>query len=121
MMSRSRVRAVEWRRDPNPWMAWLVLILLALGAVIAVSVGFPIEARSQAEGAQAPSKQKPRAGDVQTQPPAAGVAKAAPGVLKPTTNPDPGISLPTPNPKEFPTVVIKPPGTAGNPSTVVPR
>jgi hypothetical protein len=38
----------------------------------------------------------------------------APGVLTPKVNPDPGITLPTPNPKEFPMPVIRPaPGKGG--------
>jgi hypothetical protein len=61
-------------------------------------------------------------GDLQTQPPAAGVAKSTePGVLKPKTNPDPGMVVATPNPREFPTPVIPPPGTKESNPKVVPK
>ena len=49
--------------------------------------------------------------DIQTQPPAAGVTKSTDGVLKPKTNPDPGMVVATPNVREFPTPIIPPPGT----------
>lgn len=121
MKSRARAIALARRRHRLPWPPWLLLVMLALAlATVGAAQGAPA-AQSQPEGAQAEATPKSAQGPIQQQPPAAGIAKAAPGVLKPQTNPDPGISLPTPNPKEFPTPVIKPPGTAGNPSPVIPK
>lgn len=119
MSFRARARAIARRRDPKAWPPWLLLMVLTLAAAMFGLAQFSGAARSQTQSAQ--TKEAPGHGDVQTQPPAAGVTKVTPGVLKPKTNPDPEMALPTPNPKEFPTPVIKPPGTAGNQSPVVPR
>ena len=59
--------------------------------------------------------------DIQTQPPAAGVTKSTDGVLKPKTNPDPGMTVATPNVREFPTPIIRPPGTKNENPKVVPK
>jgi hypothetical protein len=59
--------------------------------------------------------------DIQTQPPAAGVTKGTDGVLKPKKDPDPGMVVATPNPREFPTPVIPPPGTKNENQKVVPK
>lgn len=119
MKSRARARVLARRRRRSPWPPWLLLLALAGGAAMFGVAQLAPAAPSESAGAADQPNQG--TGDIQTQPPAAGVAKAAPGLLKPKANPDPAMTLPTPNPKEFPTPVIKPPGTAGNPSAVVPR
>ena len=81
--------------------------LFAAAATLGSAIGAPSVALAKA--------------DVQTQPPAAGVTKSTDGVLKPKTNPDPGMVVATPNPREFPTPVIPPPGTKNSNPQVVPK
>ena len=120
MRSRARAIALARRRRQFPWLPLVMALLLAL-ALWCQAQAAPA-AQSQPEGGLTQSgPMQGGKGDVQTQPPAAGVTKAAPGVLKPKTNPDPGMTLATPNPKEFPTPVIKPPGTNGSSAQVVPK
>ncbi len=62
----------------------------------------------------------PVVAQAQTEPPA--VKPAAPGILVPQTDPDPGIAAKPPSPPQaFPMPVIRPPGAAGNPSPVQPK
>ena len=62
----------------------------------------------------------PLAAQAQTDAPT--VKPAAPGVLVPQTDPDPGIAAKPPSPSSaLPMPVIPPPGAAGNPSTVQPK
>ena len=121
MKPRARAIAVRRRSDRLPWLAWLLLLSLALavgllgGARAAQTTPPSVTADRQAEGT-------PDQGRGTIKPPPPDIAKGStPGVLKPKTNPDPGMTVATPNPKEFPTPVIPPPGTPGNNPQVVPK
>lgn len=122
MKSPARVIALTRRRRQLPWVPWLVALLLALAIWCLTEAQAAPAGQSQPEGGltQSGPVQEGR-GDLQAQPPAAGVTKAAPGVLKPKTDPDPGMTVATPNPKAFPTPIIPPPGTKGNAPQVVPK
>ncbi len=108
MKYRARARAITRRREPQPWLPWLLLLLLSLGVALFGAIQ-AAPANPQVEGG--PTKPKI---PLQKQPPAAGVIKAAPGVLKPKTNSDPGMLLATPNPKKFPMPVLRPNEAHGN-------
>jgi hypothetical protein len=84
---------------------------LALAAVLALVAG-----SASAQDNQAPAN--PKQGNTQLVPSTGGVHS---GVIRPQVNPDPGVTLPTPSPSKFPTPVIKPPGTRGNPAPVEPK
>jgi hypothetical protein len=118
---RSRARAIALARLGQvawlPLFAALLLALACLSAAEAAPAG-----QSQPEGGLTQSgPMQGGQGELQTRPPAAGVSKAAPGVLKPKTNPDPGMMVATPNPKAFPTPIIPPPGSKGNAPQVEPK
>jgi len=94
---------------------WLGLASLAAALAIAAP-GHTEAAQPQPEGTPGTTQEQPdhgtnKAPDITTH--------ETPGVLKPKVNPDPGISLPTPNPSKFPTPVIRPPATEPGGSTVV--
>ena len=114
MKPRARVIAVPGQSDRSPSLAWLLLLSLALavaafgGARAAPAIESPLTKPDQGSGMVTP--QTPDIGKGST-----------PGVLKPKTNPDPGMTVATPDPKEFPTPVIRPPGTPGNNAQVVPK
>ena len=66
-------------------------------------------------GSSAPENGSP------VQPPPAGAAPGAPGVLHPPTGVDPGMTKPPPNPQAYPMPVVPPPGSQGGNSKVVPK
>lgn len=103
MRNRACARAVARRRQPQPWLPWILLLLVSLAVALV----------SAADAA--PADQSPPTA-LQKQPPAGGVVRKAPGVLAPRTNTDPGMALPTPNPQKFPMPVLKPRSGAGQPA-----
>ena len=121
MKPRARAIAVPGQSESMPWLAWLLLLSLALafatlgGAQAATTQAPAMGTDRQAEGT-------PDQGNGTIKPHVPDIAKGStPGVLKPKTNPDPGMTVATPNPEAFPTPVIPPPGTAGNNPQVVPK
>ena len=122
MTSRARAIALARRRRQFPWLPLFIALLLALTIWCLNAVQAAPAGQSQPEGGLTQSGPVQEGqGPLQTQPPAAGVTKAAPGVLKPKTDPDPGMTVATPNPGAFPTPVIPPPGSKGNAPQVVPK
>jgi len=105
MRYRAHARVLARRRQPQPWLPWLMLLLAVTLAVALLGAAHAATTDTQATAPKVP---------LHKQPPAAGVTKAAPGVLKPKKNPDVGMVLPAPNPKQFPMPVIKPPAVAGS-------
>jgi hypothetical protein len=111
----SRPLLLPGRHNRRAWPQRVAL----LAAVLAVT------ALGHAQAAQTPPEVTPGTAPER---PDHGINKApdittseTPGLLKPKVNPDPGISLPTPNPKQFRTPVIKPPETKGNNTQIVPK
>lgn len=121
MRSRARAIALARRRRQFPWLPLFVALLLALAFWCLNEAQAVPAGQSQPEGGLTQSGPVQGKSDLQTQPPAAGVTKAAPGVLKPKTDPDPEMTVATPDPKAFPTPVIKPPGTKGGAPQLVPK
>jgi hypothetical protein len=107
--------ALKRRRNRRAWPQRAAL----LAAVLAITAfGHAQAAQTPTEAAPGTAPEKPdhgtnKAPDITT--------SETPGVLKPKVNPDPGISLPTPDPKQFPTPVIKPPEVKGNNTQIVPK
>lgn len=112
-----RARAIAVGRSSSlPWPAWLLFGSLAMAVAMlgaaqaAPATTSPPMNSDQGSGTATPPQKAPE------------IAKGStPGVLKPKVDPDPGINVPTPNPKQFPTPVIRPPGTKGDSAQVVPK
>lgn len=123
MKPRARAIAVLRQSDRLPWSAWLLLLSLALafaalGGAQAATTQTPLVGTDR-QAAGTPDQGN---GTIAPQPPSPDIAKGStPGVLKPKVNPDPGMTVATPNPRQFPTPVIRPPGTKGNSAPVVPK
>jgi hypothetical protein len=120
MMSYARRLAVPGQSHRLPWLAWLLLPFLALG--IAMLNGAQGATTTQSPGNQ--NQATPDRGNGLTRPQRqlpGNASRSTPGVLRPRTNPDPGMTVVTPNPQQFPTPVIRPPGTQGHNPQVVPK
>ena len=117
MRRRARAIALPRRRNQPPWLPWLVLLAAGLGIA-----AFDTASAAPADEAQpGATPALPTQDNGTAKPPGPVATSRSGGVLKPKGNPDPGITLPTPNPKQFPTPVIKPPGTRGGNPQVVPK
>ena len=68
-----------------------------------------------------PRNLPPSNGTQAAPPPAAGTGSHETGVIQPPAGVDPGMTKPAPNPKEFPTPVVPPPGTSGGNQQVIPK
>lgn len=119
-MSRERVRVIarRRRRDPGPWLPWVLLALglaacAGLEAAQAQDTGLP----KLPPGSTAPAT-PPGGGSL---PPAGAIPGQQPSVIHPPTSTDSKMTKPPPNPKAYPMPVIPPPGTPGGNPQVVPK
>ena len=122
MKPRARVIAVPRRSNRSPSLMWLLLLSLALAVAAFAGAQAAPTTQTPVIGTDRQTEGIPDQGNGTIKPKIPDIAKGStPGVLKPKTNPDPGMTVATPDPKEFPTPVIPPPGTAGNNPQVVPK
>lgn len=108
MTQRARAITIALRRrpEPSPWLAWVVLAFLLLAG---------LSAHGQTVGGGATIQ--PNA-PVPTVPAPDGNSN---GVLRPAVPMDPGIHAASPSTSVFPMPVVKPPGTPGGDTTVMPK
>lgn len=112
MTRRAHAIAIALRRrpEPSPWLIWAMLALLLLVAVAA-------QAQTSVKPGNAPVANAP----VPTRPLRTGPTTQTRGVLVPTRPVDPDIHAPAPPASAFPMPVVRPPGTPGGNTTVVPK
>ncbi len=109
--ARAIVIALRRRPEPSPWLLWAMLALLLLIAVTTHAQTIRDAADAHPPVANIPVPTRPlQTGPTQTK-----------GVLVPTRPVDPDIHAATPPATAFPMPVVKPPGSPGGNSTVIPK
>ena len=96
-------------------LVWVACLLLGSG-LMAATAAPPGHAETN------PPRNPPRSSEIQPAPPSpSGTGSQDTGVIRPPAHVDPGITKAAPNPQEFPTPVVPPPGTPGGNPQVVPK
>jgi len=118
--NRARAIAIARRRDPPSWLPWLAFAVVLLAAAAA--------AHAQQSGTATDGRTSPPAVTQQAAP----STDAAPGstsatlshndgVIKRPAAVDPGMAIARPGADAFPTPTVRPPGTPGGDTKVIPK